>query len=217
MAFAGTNAVVSSLSERDTQLADLGAVYSVINIPGTAVAGHAAATTFDQTKALLYFINAGTSTIYPANLRLRLTNAGTAGTTIRFTTVLDKGTDRFTSGGTPFTATNNNMAFTNNSGIAALRFGAVVLGANTGSSRTVTDALLRPVIGVVQDTYSLVWGSATPGVIASVPTTGTNVADVVVGLPPVAVGPNCMFAIHQWSPSQSGAYQFEFEFDYFEK
>lgn len=218
MSLAGSNAIVSPLTVRDTELADLGFGYTAINVPGTAVSGHAAATTFDQTKALLYLYNSSSTTsIYPANLRLKLTNAGTAGTTVRFTQVIDRGADRYVSGGTNFAPLNTNMLMPNASGVSSLRFGAVVLAANSASSRTIADAEFRSVIGVVKDTYSFVWGAETTGVITSVPTTGTNVADICIGFPPIVIGPGAMFAIHQWSASQSGAYQFEFEFDYFEK
>jgi hypothetical protein len=217
MSFTGTNTVVTPLTgSRDLQLGDAGNYYTIINVPGTAVAGHAAATTFDQTKALLYLFNNGSSIIYPVQLRLTLTNAGTNGTTMRFEQVIDKGPTRYSSGGTSFSGLGTNL--TNGStSKASVVFGAAVLTANTASSRTVCDGSYRAVIGVVGDTYSFNWGVPQMGPQSAVTQLGTTVSNIAISYPPLAINPNEIFAIHQWSPSQSGAYQFEFEFDYIEK
>ena len=212
----GTN-VTPLIGARDTGAADAGDIYSVINVPGTPVAGHPAATTFDQTKAYVYLYNAGAKNVYPVRLRLQLTNAGTAATTVRFEIVLDKGADRFSSGGSTFAPINVNMASGSISGVAQVRVGAVVLATNTASSRTIGDAFFRNVIGVVSDTYQIAFGEDVTTPQSAVASNGTSVYNGTIVLPPCVVPPSGILAIHQWSTSQSGAYQFDgIQFDYIE-
>jgi spore germination protein YaaH len=40
-------------------------------------------------------------------------------------------------------------------------------------------------------------------------TNGTSEADIVVGYDSVVIPPGYVYTLHQWSASQSGAYQFE--------
>lgn len=199
---------------RDYGLATAGNVYVATNVPGTAIAGHAAATTYDHTKALLHVYNGGANIISPVALRLKLTAAGTAGTTVRFEQELDKGPSRWSSAGTEITPVGTNLLAPASK--ATIHFGACVLSAVTGAARTVSDGLYRTVIGVVEDTYNFYWGSPAAGPQANVTTLGTAVAAIGINYPSITVNPGENFSIYQWSGSQSAAYQFEFQFDYLE-
>jgi hypothetical protein len=199
---------------REYGLATAGNVYTAINTPGTPIAGHAAATTYDHTKGLLHVYNGGANIISPIALRLKLTAAGTAGTTVRFEQELDKAPTRWSSAGTEITPVGTNLLAPASK--ATIRFGAVVLSAATGAARTVSDGLYRTVIGVVEDTYNFYWGSPAAGPITNLTTLSTGVSSISINYPSITINPGENFTIYQWSGSQSAAYQFEFQFDYLE-
>lgn len=208
--------IQSILTGKSHQLADEGSYYVIGNAtPGTAIAGHAAATTYDQTKPLLY-INNGSSTkrIYLDYIRLFLTNAGTAGTNVRLDFEIDD-IARRTSGGTAITPQCPNMDFTTASA-ATVYFGAVVSPAAGSNVRRVGTSIHRSVIGVVGDSYTMTFGSPVSGVKALI-TSGTAIAHTVIEHCPIILGPGDSLCMIQWSASQSGAYQFEFEAGFWER
>src|SRR5262252_11229947 len=139
MSLQGTSTLVSPLTSRDFQLAELGAIVTANNTPGSALTGHAAPTTFDETKALLYIYNNSGLTLFPSSLRLKLSNAGTAGTTIRFEQIVDTGNDRFSSGGSTLVVQSTNPSLAPAT-LPTVRFGAVVLTAQSASRKIVTGA-----------------------------------------------------------------------------
>jgi hypothetical protein len=199
---------------REYGLATSSNIYTVINTPGTAISGHAAATTLDKTKALLHLYNSGQKIIQPIALRLKLENAGTAGTTVRFTQELDKGPTRWSSAGSELTPVGTNLA-AGTSG-AVIHFGAAVLSAATSACRIVGDARYRNVIGVVEDTYLFSWGVPSAGPITNLTTLSTGVSSIGISYPAITVNPGENFSIYQWAASQSAAYQFELQFDFLE-
>jgi hypothetical protein len=199
---------------RDYGLATAGNCFVAMNTPGTAIVGHAAAITYDHTKALLHVFNGGESVICPVQLRLRLTNAGANGLGVRFEQEIDKGPSRWASGGTEITPAGTNL----NGPIskANIHFGAATLAAASGSARTVGDANVRAVIGVVGDTYTFHWGSPAAGPMLNVTSLGTGVINVGYNYPAITINPNENFSVFQWVVDQSTGYQFEFQFDYLE-
>ena len=202
MAFSGSSASVASLTGRDTNLADLGASFVAITpTPGTGIIGHAAPTTFDETKPYLALYNAGTSTIHPAYLRFHITVVGAANTRVQYTLALDSGSNRRSSGGTALTINNTNMASQVLSG-ASIYVGAVVAAAASTNRRVLGTVVMRGVIEVVEDTYTLNFGGPTLGLHASLATAGTAVAHVAHGVAPVTIGPGQNLLVHQWSASQ---------------
>jgi hypothetical protein len=200
---------------RDLGLCDIngvGGVYCLTNPTlGTAISGHAAATTFDETKALLYLYNGGKKDVYMLRGLLKLSNAGTAGTTVRFTQCIDVG-PRTPTGGNAAANTMNKGGTSGQAGSAVTAyFGAVVIPAASSGRQIVGDFQYRTVIGVVTDTYGFTWGAAGSDLIQTPQTTtaGTSEDDLTVAYDPVRIPPGMVFTIHQWSASQSGAYQFE--------
>ena len=217
MAFAGSSANVAGLSGRDINLADLGASFLAITpTPGTGIIGHAAPTTFDETKPYLHLYNAGLLTIYPAYLKFHVTVVGVANTRVQYTQALDSGANRYTSGGTSLTINNTNMASAVTSG-AQIRVGAVTAAAVSTQRRILSHRVFRAVIEVVEDTYTFTWGSPSLAQVPGLITTGTAQAHVAHAFPPLAIGPGQQFLVHQWSASQSTGPTMEVEFGYYEK
>lgn len=208
---------VSGVTGRDFGMCDLasfgvpGVIVCTEPTPGTAISGHAAPTTFDETKALLYCYNAGQNYIYPLRLLMKLSNAGTSGTTVRFTQCLDTG-PRTPSAGN---AAANTLAKGNSSfgpgSAATVYFGAVVIPAPSSARAIVGDYQYRSVIGVVLDSYGFVWGNAGADLMQTpqTATNGTAECDITIAYDPVRIPPGGVFTIHQWSAAQTGAYQFE--------
>jgi len=206
---------IINVGGREYGLAVAGNVYTCINTtPGTAIVGHAAATTLDKTKALLHLYNGGSKVIAPIGLRLKLENAGTAAVTVAFTQELDKGPTRYASGGSEITAVATNLSV-GTSG-ATIHFGAATLTAATTAMRYVGHARYRNVIGVVEDTYLFSWGAPASGPITNLTTLSTGVSSVGINYPAIVINPGEQFAIYQWAASQSAGYQFEFQFDFLE-
>ena len=218
MSFAGSLSNVATFSAGNYGLSDLGASFVAITpTPGTGIIGHAAPTTFDETKPYLTLFNNGTLTIYPAYLILHLTVVSVANTRTQFTMALDGGgVARRTSAGTGATINNTNMASAVSAG-AQVYVGAVVASAVTASRRLLGTRVVRAAIGVVEDTIAFTWGASgtvlSPGLITS----GTAIAHTSHGFGPVAIGPGQNFLVHQWSASQSTGPTFEVEFGYYER
>jgi hypothetical protein len=187
---------------------------------GTGIAGHAAATTLDDTKALLVIKNNAAANsginIYLDYIRLKLTSAGTAGTNMRFDMKLDNIT-RYSSAGTTLIPTNVNMGSTTASvAYGNTIFGAAVCAAAGGNARLLDGFAFRDVIGVVGDTYTMNFGGEAHPPIALI-TSGTAITHGTVNFHPVIIGPQQTFLLHQWSGSQSGAYAFEVSVGYWER
>src|SRR5712664_2470348 len=96
MAFAATtNPVVSGLTGRDTQLADLGNYFvGVSPTIGTGNIGTSTVTAFTETTPMFIVYNANTSlSIYPMYLKLHATvaGAGTPTIAVMYTVTLDTG------------------------------------------------------------------------------------------------------------------------------
>mgnify|MGYP001597421384 CR=1 FL=1 len=216
MAFSGSSANVAGLTGRDTNLADLGASFLAITAtPGTGVIGHAAPTTFDETKPYFLLYNAGALTIYPAFLKLHTTVVGVAGARVQFTQAIDS-VNRWSSVGTALTINNTNMASNVISG-ATIRVGAPVATAASPNRRVLSHRVYRAVIEVVEDTYCFSWGSPSPGAPSNLISSGTTVTAFTHSYPALAIGPGQSFLIHQWRASQSTGPTFEVEFAYYEK
>lgn len=205
---------------RDLATGINGAYFTASNpTPGTGIVGHAAPTTFDDTKPYLYVFNAGQKTIYPMYLRLTVTVVPTGTTSMRFTQALEPpnatAATKYVSGGTVLASVNSNVQ-SNNPSSAQIAAGAVVASAKSATRRVVCNQTYRTVIGVVGDVYQLCWATHDQIDPASLITTGTAVANVAFGYPPVAIGPNSSFLVHQWASGQSVGPTFEIEFAYCE-
>jgi hypothetical protein len=195
-------------------VADEGSYFVVTNpTPGTGIAGHAAPSTSEATKPLLYLRNTlelgadEGKRVYLDYIQLQVTAAGSNGTNVRAILRADSGNDRFSSGGSALTPVNPNMASTETSGVTA-RFGAVTAAAASSDVRLVHHQLVRPVINVVGDTYLFTFGASSRRANGLIPS-GTTIANVEVNCPPVVLGPKQMFLLHMLATSQSAAASYE--------
>jgi hypothetical protein len=197
-------------------LADEGSYYVALNpTPGTGIAGHAAPTTFDNTKPFIMIKNGNASggrSIYLDLIKLVLTVAGAGGTLNYATHVLDAGAG-FTSGGSTLSPASPNGNITPNSN-ATIYCGAVVATAG-GSQRLVANQRVRTPISVVGDVTLYDFGGApvpTGGVLE-----GTTESERFIVCPPVIIPPQGFYKLVLWRGSQSGANSYEAEIGYWER
>lgn len=202
---------------RDYAFADEGSLFVAVNpTAGTGILGHAAPTTFDETKPYLFVYNGGLNYIYPQSLRLHDTVVSVGGTRIQFNQTIDTG-KVYTSGGTALTKSNTNMS-SSNTGSALVYAGAVVVPAATGSRRLLGNTIIRGgVIDVVHDTYEFTWGNVAPSVPVAVNAESTTTIRANYSLPAVVIGPGQCLALYQWAGSQSTGPTFEVQFTYVER
>jgi hypothetical protein len=189
--------------------------------PGTGLATIATLTSFTDLSPFILMQNANSVNSqlrqYLKYLKLIVTAAGTAGASIRFAYKIDQqNAQRYTSGGSklvPF-GVNGDEAEVSNANIYA---GALVATAASPAARgPMGNALLRPVIPVVGDTYLMTFGDV-DAPVGSLAPAGTAIADRIVRCPPAVIGPQEWFAGHIWLPSQSAASSYEVEIGYVER
>jgi hypothetical protein len=179
--------------------------------PGTGIAGHAAPTTIDDTKPLLYLRNDATvaegKRIYLDYIKLDVTAAGTNATDLGFQHILD--VRAAPSAGTQLTAVNANGDSSEAPSLTAWLGAAVVAAAST-SVRRLAHGLARLVIPVVGDTYRFDFGAGSQA-MGSMIDAGTAIANIVIPVHPIVIAPGQSYLLHQRSSAQSGAHSFEFE------
>ena len=200
--------------------ADEGSQFVAVNpTMGTGIVGHAAATTFDEAKALLVIYNGNTAAsgirVYPQSILLDVTVVGVGHTRDQFSFTLDTG-NRVSSAGTALTKANLNMDSGVTSG-AIVTFGAVVTTAATTSRRLLGNYVVRGAnIEVVWDQFEFIFGA--PGGSTGGLLTPTTVATHFTRcLPPVVIGPGQSLCVHQWAASQSTGITFEPVINYVER
>ena len=205
---------VIPLSARDWAFADEGSSYVAITpTAGTGIIGHAAPTTFDETKPYLSFYNASTTNrVYPLFLTLYETVASVGGTRLQLTIATDTG-NRRSSGGTAMTVNNTNQDSSNASALTAY-VGAVTASAASSSRRLLGNYPFRGTIDIIEDSYTLQFGGfGGHGSNSRVAT----VADSVRNVPAIVIGPLQSLLIHQWAGSQSTGPTFEVVFGFVER
>lgn len=197
-----------AVTNKEWGFADEGSYFTAISpTPGTGIIGHAAPTTFDETKPYLYVYNGtGNLRLYPQFLRLHDTAVSVGGTRMQFTITEDVG-NLYTSGGTAATISSVNTE----TGVSAVGSiiafqGAVVAAAATSARRILGNYCLRGTIDVVEDTYQFTWGSTDSFVSGSRVAT---VMDMAQPLPPMVIGPGKCLKVHQWQSGQSTGPTFE--------
>lgn len=203
-------AYTNAISNKELFAADEGSHYVAVNpTPGTGIIGHAAATTFDETKALLTLYNGNSSyvRVYLQSLLLDVTVVGVGHTRDQFTFTLDTG-NLVSSGGTTLTQSNVNMDSSNTSGIVAT-FGAVVCSAATAARRLLGNYVVKGAnIEVVWDQFEFICGAVGGSTtLATTPT--TTAAHFSRHMPPIVIGPGQILKVHQWAASQSTGITFE--------
>lgn len=206
----------ASVSNKELFAADEGSHYVAVNpTAGTGILGHAAPTTFDETKANLLIYNGGTNRMYLQSIKLVDTAVSVGGTRIQMNFSLDYG-NLFASGGTALTKANVNADSTNTSG-AVITAGAVVCSAATSNRRLLGNHVIRGAnIDVVWDVYEFVFGAV--GGSSGETAEGTTVAQVITThLHPIVIGAGQMFKMVIWAASMSTGPTFEYLVNWIER
>lgn len=200
-----------------TFVADEGSYYTGCNPTlGTAIAGHVAPAIADtDTKSILHIYNPTTSgvSVYMDYIWIKQTVVNASSTASDYLVYIDQGnvTAR-ASGGTAITPANARTGYLATASTAVCYFGAVVTSATAGTK--VAQRTVRPVISVAEDQYVFSFGNGLY-LPSSQALTGTNVAAVQVGWPPVVIDPGGNFKFVQTGPSGAAtASTFEFEFGF---
>jgi len=174
----------------------------------TTVAGHAAPVLADlYTKPFLVVTNtdaisSGRRT-YLDFIELTVITAGASGTSDNWAAECDTGGSgaRYSSGTlVRLTAVNPNMQSTN-ANTSVIDCGPYVAKAATTAQRKMGSGVFRPSIAITGDKYLFVFGAppVANGVVAAA------ITQHVIPMPPVILGPNDMFLLHLYAPSQSAA------------
>lgn len=193
--------------------AEAGVLFNAITpTPGTGIIGHAAPTTFDETKPYLLLYNGGTKNIYPVLLQFHVTVVSVGGARVQFTTCVDDG-NRWSSAGTALTI-NNLHSGSDVTSLAQIRVGAVVATAAGASRRVLAHTVFRGTIDVVEDVYELDFGGL--GAAAASGSRAATVMDMSRTLPPVVVAPGDSLLVHQWAAAQSTGPTMQVNFTYIE-
>jgi hypothetical protein len=181
--------------------AEAGVFFTAITpTPGTGIIGHAAPTTFDETKPLITLYNSSSDKrIFPVFLRMNVTVVSVGGARVQFTVCTDDG-NRRSSAGTAMTVNNCNSG-SSTASAATAHIGAVVATAATAQRRILSNILFRGTIDVVEDVYEIAFGGVGAG--ASVGSRPATVMDSTRMAPPVCLEPGDSLLIYQWAGSQS--------------
>jgi hypothetical protein len=208
--------VMESVFNRDMWSSAEGSRYVAVNpTPGTGILGHAAPTTFDETKPFLYIYNGGSRTVYLSTVRLTDTVVSVGGTRIQFTQTLDSG-NKFSSGGTALVKAATNAASTMTSG-ATITAGAVLVSAATANRRLLGNKVIKGAnIDVVWDQIELVFGT-TGGSTGGMLTPTTVAQWYSQPCAAVAISPGWGWGLYQWAASQSTGPTYEVEVDFIER
>ncbi len=206
-------AITSPLGAKLYGYADEGSYVLATNpTMGTGIAGIAASTSFDAAEHLMMIRNThATKRFYLDFIDLVVTAAGANGTTTGFTMTGDKGTTRYTSGGSSITPVNPNMDGSQPGSDLTVKFGALVTTAASADVRPLGDFLVRTVIKVIGDSYRFNFGdSNAKWECAGASLDGTTSAKITIPCPPVVLGENDMLLLSDWGASQSGASSYQF-------
>lgn len=215
------------------QLAQEGPYFILKNAtPGTDVVGHAAATTFDQTKPYILMYNGAApatgKSAYLDYLKLKTTEVGTNSTDQYFNVDIESG-DTYASAGTDYSTktgvlgaagyTNINPLVNSSSVFSIIRCGAPVADTAGATARVLAAEKLRSSIAVADDRWLFKFGGLSDG-----PPTSHNylistatIVDGVFQCAPIMVPPGWTVCIYLWAAACSVAPGFEFELAWWER
>jgi len=204
--------VQSLMGGKMNPAADEGTYFHITNpTPGTGIAGIAAADGFDAAESLLHIRNgataAETTRVYLDYIRLQATAAGTNGTNYSLAMTLDTGTTRYTSGGSSLTPYSTNMQ-TSGAGSCTVKCGALVTTAASASVRLLGSFLVRTVIKVIGDSVLIKFGDSATSLSSHI-VAGTAIANTIINMPPVVLGPTDQFLLHEFAASQTVGASYE--------
>jgi hypothetical protein len=193
-------------------LAEEGSLFVAATVvPGTGVtATLATGTAFTAVAGLLTIANTdvvGGKNVIPLALKLIVTAAGTASTSVHVAHAIDDGNRG--SNGTPGLLINQNvnMGMPNDT-IAQVRFGVPTIAAAGPNVRYLDRAVLRNQIPIVNDIYVITYAASDQ------PSGGANLAQAnasVISLPapPIVIAPQKCYVLNEWSVARSAAQAYE--------
>ena len=170
---------------------------------------------------------AGGAIAYFDYLKLFVTAAGTAGTSVRLNVVVEA-LNRYSANGADYSAkagqaagyTTPNPLVNSASVMSVIRIGGTCAATAAGATaRTLVNEVLRPVISVAGDQYIIKFGGVgEPGMgLNSIAIAGTAIAQATYLVPPVMVPPGHSALVHIWQPAQTAASSYEFELCWWER
>lgn len=180
---------------------------------GTGTTGLDTPTAVSDTQAFIHVFNnaaSGSGKNYALDyLKIKVGTAGASSTTTAFFMKCYRGSTRYASGGTAFTATNCNAASTATASVDC-QAGAVTLAAANGTERLLSAEQIRSVIAVAGDHYWFDFGapmSAHNHLVVS----GTAISNLVMPVAPVVLGPQSgfQFGIYGASHATGAVYEWE--------
>lgn len=196
-------AYTSPITSKEWMTADEGTYFiGITPTSGTGIIGHAAPTTFDETKPYLLLYNSSTTKrLYPQFIQFNETVASIGGTVMRFVPCIDN-TNRYSSAGTDLTVSNAFGASTNATVATTAKVGAVVASAATVARKNYGDIVFRgTTIDIIGDNYTIVFG--TPSSNGGASSKVATLVDSSRVAAPLVVGPGQSFLLHQWGAAQS--------------
>lgn len=153
--------------------------------------------------------------IYPRYLRMFITQVPTSATSWQMSIRADQNPSAYTSGGTRITPVNVNLGSSNLSG-AAIYFGAVVTPLPlSASARLLARAQVNSAIPITLDQWLFTFGTVGNG--SDQISGGSGAKNLVMPLPPIAIGPGWNIRIGMWGTSNAAAPSWEFELGYVER
>jgi len=184
--------------------------HNATNDPATTLAGHAAPVLVDadatMTKPFIHLVNSDAVTsklrCYLDFIEIEVITAGTTGSADSWADALDTGATRITTAGTALTKVNPNMQ-SSATAVLAPTGGAIVVGAESASSRNLGFGQFRPSIQLAGDKYMFVFGAEpeSAGLAGATATINRH----VICRPPVILGPTDAYMLALYSPSQNAA------------
>jgi hypothetical protein len=206
------------------QACDEGAYFTAVNATSETGISASIATAYSATASAYVALrntdaNSDASSgkrIFLDYIKMRCTVAPASATRWLGVIDIDSVLTRFTSGGTPITPANSNMAV-NSTSIAAVNVGALTTVALSSAGRTVSRISFRTVIPVVGDTYIITFGGVDKPTGAGV-VNGTNPQIITYNAPPVVLPANGVMCLSVFGASNAATgWAGEFEMGWLER
>lgn len=198
-------AYVNPVTNKEFFFADEGSYFTLITPTSqTGIIGHAAPTTYDQTKPYIAIYNGTQKRMYPQYVAFSETVASVGGTTggMTFVPSVDVGNLFTATLGTALTVSASNPATAvTTTGLIAY-VGASVLAAATSAVINYGDVVFRrTTIDIIGDHYEMIFGAPTSNGGAS--SQVATLLDSSRVVQPICVPPGYTFKLVQWRASQS--------------
>ncbi len=219
--------IIAALGKPKYVYADEGSYFVITNpTPVTAIAVTTSITTFAETAGAvgvgLLVRNSESASgsapkrVYMDYLKLHVGGAPTSATAFYYALTLDYSAVRYTSGGSEITPVNVN-GDSSLSAVSTVYFGAITTGVPV-DRRLVGFGILAGSIPLVKDSYILNFGGDAGGTYVPIGAMSSPAnRRIVIGAPPVVIGPGQNLCLTMWGASNAAAATFEFEGGFWER